>query len=741
MNLRYDLDAASAHLQKLRASESRGGNIRTRTSFLLSLIENDSIATWRNSGIAVEIYFDSRGLKIDIGPNGAHGIHSHLPYSEISEASAKKLYRANLITTAGFYELLLKSGFDDITLNQKIEQLWATELNFQGNLNDRSALVHHIIAHSSEVIEKIKSGTLHFETTILKNILTVSDESNYLESQLKFLLSLAEALNHGTDTESTIPVLARSWNQLRQTHSLARTVKSAFEVRRPQLHLKSNYEVAKIFTAVLQTENLTSYAKITRGQFEGGSEFVAVWGVDWFYRVYLLPEIHFSKETLTLLNTYAPTILTRGDFEIFEALFIPYHAFKLIIEQITDLCSGQLDQHLTELSNLLLGLRTIAETEFTQTEFSTLYSNIRKTNTLLRQHGDIPHAQRKEFLESLRTSLQQYESYFVGKTAEEIISNNITPITLHNVSFNYSGTSYIPSVAGEITATIVTTQEKGLRYAQEGKMLRALKVTHRPVMVIAGGASHFTPDEATEEFTQIIVNFAFTHHIHVLIPETQVGIGAALAHAYQETLKTNRYKDSAIPVFFGIGAGRDIVFPNNPLLESSDSNFPINPITTILTPYHAGWSGHGNPDSQRRHNYYRQALIKRIAHTHPIAIVSYNGGGWTTLENLTAAEDKTVLVPVSDSGRFATLFAHLISRTQEWRPFAECGNTTGLVTYLNAEIEKLPSVVHHELEKTFQHNQFFASELLELLQAVDINTVFPTTTKTLTNTLYKHLVP
>lgn len=86
-----DLEALSQQLQSRRSAEKQGGNIEARTQLLLEALEDGAFARWREAGVPVSIWPDANGLRLDAGPAGERGVHSHIPYEYISPELAAKL--------------------------------------------------------------------------------------------------------------------------------------------------------------------------------------------------------------------------------------------------------------------------------------------------------------------------------------------------------------------------------------------------------------------------------------------------------------------------------------------------------------------------------------------------------------------------------------------------------------------------------------------------------------------------
>ena len=54
-----------------------------RTRALLEKINDGSFKEWRDLGVEMSMWPDANGLRIDAGPAGERGVHSHIPYRNI----------------------------------------------------------------------------------------------------------------------------------------------------------------------------------------------------------------------------------------------------------------------------------------------------------------------------------------------------------------------------------------------------------------------------------------------------------------------------------------------------------------------------------------------------------------------------------------------------------------------------------------------------------------------------------
>ena len=108
-------DAARPALEATLASAKA-----ERSTFLNELI-SVHVGSLLKTQLPTTIALDVEGLKISIGPDGAAGIHSHLPYPNIGKSALKALIDDNLLVVSFFNDIQRRlGGKDDDNLDRAI---------------------------------------------------------------------------------------------------------------------------------------------------------------------------------------------------------------------------------------------------------------------------------------------------------------------------------------------------------------------------------------------------------------------------------------------------------------------------------------------------------------------------------------------------------------------------------------------------------------------------------------------
>jgi hypothetical protein len=616
-------------------------------------------------------------------------------------------------------------------------------------------------------------GQLHMPVSTLHEFITApqvdqeGDAPLYKRKSISYrldrLMGIAEDVNRGGQEidamESGFGVnFVRKIAKLTASHDFERVNKSVFEARRARVLGPENYESAKIIETICATYTPESLARLdlhtVRGAYAGGLEFVALWSDEGYHRVLIDPKKHIRDRAAADAYRQIETI-SRAEFESFEALMLPFAYFEQAQRSVT--YGLELVREFTEKekphdpafvererNGLLIeleGIRSITLTEFSEENYRILEAVLRPLEEKIRvgswQKDDEDH-----FVQVLERTAADYRRSFDG-TAPQILKDKASPLAVKQITLDEAfvqgfpgpkDTDVRPNIDKDFSRSgakirIVESGESGIPYAMEGRAMRALGLERRPALIVTGGAKNLDNEQwgdQTEKMARAILNSAIEFRANVLIPGTQSGLGITLAHKYQEHLQSlNEEERKQAPRFFAIEPGRELYYPGNPILDASESSdvYAVTAVDTIATPYHAGWTNHGTESEQRRHNHYRQLFMKRASEGFPAAIVTANGGGWTALENTAGLHDDFPVIPVADTGRFATLISKMYERKGEWEGVTD---TAALMSYIDDMVNTIEPESERASIKKDLSSKLFTQEFVDFLQTGKEKKVMPT---------------
>jgi len=787
----------AAAMAERRGAEKGGGDIAERTKKVREIIQDPNmLQKWLKDNVPCSMYLDTKGLKIDLGAEGnKQGIHTHIPFGELEIEDISRIQSlASLMPEEDVLELQ-RQKYKAASEREHVDAITRKQIEalvgyFENNVHPESsfrkgrtseelesALVGYFVRNPKLIADAVRYGDLHIPEDVIRKMATEPMKRDHALA----LFKIAEQLNRNVHEVDYLDQAGeRQAHFMRVSHDPTRVTSRVFDARRLHLRRDQNYEVAKIINTLFETVSISQIeaagVRLTRGKFREDTQFVALWDEDDFHRVYLDPDIHFSPRTYERVmgkkmrfeepseENAISDVLERPEFEFFEGLLLPYRAFKGLVRSLTYslpsvVAHSQLysDQGtMDKIASSLRGVMTVAETECDVEEFSAIYEQVRIVRKAIRLRS-LSAPQVATFMSVLNRIKNRYESSMQGKSAREVIALRKGVAVPSDHSFDDSYRAFVAKLPDSLKkkfenrpessckTKIVSIDEKGLSFAQEPEVLRALKLKPGPVIMAIGGASKMKTDEGTvsqvAQFADILHEASLEVGAHILGPETDVGLGAELGRVnrayFERTTEEERKKH---PKIFGVGPGKDLGFANNPNLDKTDTSaaWPATTMDIIATPFHAGWSQHDSRSEQIRHNYYRQALTRRIAgeyikkddggtiNTYARLAVVGNGGAWAALEVLAALEDDTPILCIRETGRLASFLSLVKDRTSEWSELAH--DDDDLSQYLRALIVQIePTEVREEIARDFE-NATYHSALLEILQLGKLDLIHTTDT-------------
>lgn len=347
---------------------------------------------WRQEGIPVSLWPDANGLRIDIG--GKDGVHSHVPYAEVSEALLDAVHgvgvqgevvSGEVSVNLAEVELALRtaeargdsesvaelSRFQAELLHDRIQDLNIYEQHALPDLSiDKAArLLMYMRGNLDLLVDACASGQ-HIPSERLRAFLTADmgesvkpeDIQKEAASRVMTLVNLASRLNFhgykgGDGDELYRAQHPSTWRSVHDSHETARFNKDVYKNRREGLYTDPlNAEVSKILSVLFEQ---LSYADLSvlgieavRGKRADGVEFVGFWTGERYVRVLIDSKKHIRAEYLgpqgaveqdgeaspaqCLQRNYESLpVIDNTAFEAFEGLLLPYFHFQTLQREVS----------------------------------------------------------------------------------------------------------------------------------------------------------------------------------------------------------------------------------------------------------------------------------------------------------------------------------------------------------------------------------------------------------------------
>lgn len=396
-NIQSPKDAGSI-IEQLRKAELRGAPIEKRTSFVEGLFVHRGsagkslIEQWKQEGVPVSLWPDANGLRIDIG--GKDGVHSHVPYTEVSEALLDAVHRVGVqggvvsgeeSVNLAEMELALRtaeargdsgsvaelSTFQAGLLHDRIQELNIYEQHaLPDPSTDKAARLLMYMRGNLDLLVDACAGGQHIPSERLRAFLT-ADMGEYVNpedmqreavSRVMTLLNLASRLNFhgykgGDGDELYRAQHPATWRSVHDSHETARFNKDVYKNRRERLYTDPlNAEVSKILSVLFEQ---LSYADLSalgieavRGKRADGVEFVGFWTGERYVRVLIDTKKHIRAEYMgpqgvveqgneaspaqCLQRNYESIpVIDNASFEAFEGLLLPYFHFQTLQREVS----------------------------------------------------------------------------------------------------------------------------------------------------------------------------------------------------------------------------------------------------------------------------------------------------------------------------------------------------------------------------------------------------------------------
>ena len=697
--------ALAQKLYDLREGEKRGGTIETRTALVLSLLSpgedgKSAIARYRALGAPCRLLPDPEGLRLDLGPDDARGIHSHIPYDRLPQEVGTALSSEGLFADEGDARecaVRIAEARGDAVRVAAIAKTQDTALATALNL-DEALLTAGVRENPRKAADAMLRTGEHLSAPTITSLL----ETRPPEDGIFALIAIASELNGGYEGADGDEFRAirepDAWRRLHKSAATARFSRSVFETRSRMLYENGgNADISRVLELLFGSfdgRRLSAFGiQVVRGNY-GNQEFVAFFDGVRYERVLIDPNKHLRTSAVRERYAALP-LLSRSDFEAFEGLLLPYLSFNALEKTIAE-----------ETSNAAAsveGLLSLLASEIEPAAYEPVFDAGSAYLRALRE-GDDGAPARDAFLREVREVRAHYGKRMQGASVPELLDRFLKLPERIETSFDEAFLAAIPDEAKReqsrrfldslpvtpARAKVVRSgTESGIPFALEARALRALKIEARPTLLLIMGAKNENLDDQAyvNRVADAVIAAGKETGANVFMQGTQSGkIAETIVRKYWEYKAT--LQDGAEPGFrlIAIEPGRSIYagpdgYPNEELRGAHS----LLPIDTILTPYAAGWAPGESMHTYRPHVVWRQSVIRRAAEGNPAATLVINAGPWGVAEAAESTADGFTNIVLPDSGRLAGMLGRLRERYGAWRGEGEAGALRELRAYVDEQ--------------------------------------------------------
>jgi|GEM_PF-5592840 len=566
--LRKDEEKARRQRDNLALESAK----RARATFLNECIA-EHITTWKEAGIRATIGLDVEGLKIDIGAEGTHGIHSHLPYAFINDAAGEALVgRQKLLVTGFFNDIYTKHGTDEDGLDRaimrdipyfdfnefelgsrvtkgeertEVVQEWdrmlaklchddivSTYFSARGKRereNPRDEIADSLGGYPERVYGKQWLGKVSPEA--LRHYLTRDDKTGGavwpFDRRVSRLTEVAELLSTRGSWENIRAYT--DWQGLRLSYQGARHSRRMFESRRSQVQSTQMYESIKILGVLCSectTDELSAHGvRMVKSPFLTGKgkrvDCIGIWTRYGFNRIFISPDDHVRSEGIPPEQYHLIPEISRVEFQGLEGLMAARTAFLDAVWWLRWNLNrkGDAEKKIRAVQELLfLIVSEIDERLYNETEQIS-----QRTITALREEGTFQTEISDAYMSQLEKVDAWYTHTLVGQEPQAMLKESLTfPVNqVRKVVFDdvfYA--SMPPDMRMErsnellrslgFTASIFESPISGLPYAREQQAISSLKLERRPLILLTCGADNYSESAEFAVASDAYIDSLFT---------------------------------------------------------------------------------------------------------------------------------------------------------------------------------------------------------------------------------------
>lgn len=716
----------------LRAGEKRGGNIEVRTQLILSLFlstEGNSesfIEKYIYQGAPFSLWCDANGLRLDIGLTAADGIHSHIPYENVSSEVLARIIDKQLcdspaqtlelqirvaLATGKSEEAKTLAGMQTTTLQ---ETLASTNITMK-----EKPLVEQVVEAPDQIARILIQERGAVPYTLISDLLD--------RGEVWSLMRIASALNGGYEGKDGDPFYTAqhrdAWRSLHISTHASRFNRSVFSSRAETLHTSSlNAEAAKIIESIFTRFDYASLTRsgirTIRGTYKDGLEFVGFFFGDSYERVLLEPKKHIRGTKARDAYESIP-VVSGSDLEACEGFLLPYVQFQSLARALDELflVETQSPQHFKDISSYIEGILSLLIPDMDPIAYEPFLTKSRELMHAL-AYPPLDPAVRDAFRTELEAIRARYGKRFSEASLPQILDTYLRLPERSSVSFDANFIASAPQdmqagirayleslpVQNPQVTVVQSGTEEGIPHVLEGRALRALKISPRPTLVLITGAKFEDVDdqERIDQIADSIIAIGKETGANIFMQGTQSGkIAETIVRKYWKYRAS--LADEAEPAFrvLAIEPGKSTYAGELGYAHAElRGPHPLLPIDTILTPHVAGWSaGEGDTHSYATHVLYRQSVIRHASEGNPVATLVINGGSWSVAEATESVKDGFAQIVLPSSGRLASFIGHLHRTREQWLRGGVPAALGELESFIQSQPEEKRAFLVQDLER------------------------------------------
>lgn len=683
------LAALHADLKRAEGEESgivRGRVLQARAQLLKQLFLK-GIAPEAQGAVTV----DSNGLWVHLeqrkGKETTNRLDAHLPYEYATDDLLERMVADGWITEQDALECRLRRAEDlGDALGVREAESWKNDAyhallqdeplpNGSGKLRDEYLMQLNRSAKQGAPITRYPLG-------VLREDLHAYEPAYAYRSAM----ALAENVQRQVSHDKRNPEL-RGYD----TYDLTTTARDSYEHRKNLLHDPLNYDVPRIVGTMLEAfEKRGAGAvpfRLLRGTVRGENaadnehSFLEIVTADGgVQRVLIDADKQLTRSQRRIFD--ALPSLEKNEYELFETLSYAYRHYTLVASSLMAQ-ADQLDEDDVGRRRAISLLMQDANA-FLMLELPERFAEAMAAQSAFIDNdpdADIPF----RYGEILGEALERFREKLFGGDIRDAVRGFNVKVNRHEVAFDdrfldafperFKENSWTsdPALCEELagikqTIAVVDAGDREIPYAMEAKAIRALRLLpDRPLITVIGGCRDMPADgdgaKAVDAMCARLVEAGHVLRANIVPPGTQSGIGVTLGRAsvaYQQ--RTADLPAAQKARFFAVSPGGETYYPGNPHLASENEKeamaYAIGPFDTILTPFEAGWDWTGDRKKDApyfRHVEYAEAIYNRVSAGQPRVTVVGNGGLFTIVEAIAALKNKSSVLLVRDTGRFADL--------------------------------------------------------------------------------------
>lgn len=723
-------DLVSLH-GKLRQREQgqfatdRGRTLQARAQLLKYLFVNETATEAKG-----KVTLDVNGIFINLEKRGkkkspTKRLVSHLPFEYMTDELCDALVAQGWLTEPEIqqakYRRAVASG--DVQAAQELDVqavhrlAGACNLDPQADSFSRQVFIASPFRRDSLPLEDADGAPVYIPDSVLSDYMnTEKTDYNYL---LRNVLETAESFQQRIAGEENRRLDYDSYN-------LAESAGRSYKHRTQILHHPHNYNVPRMVGFLLEhmegrNDIDHGECQVFRGTIKGnGSEknhsyIEAVLSDGSVNRVLIDPKKQLTPRQQVLFDALPE--LNQEEHRTFETLVLTYRYYKTVLVHLREMTGARgFDLPVENLERALTDIYKDLSS-FMILEDPARYEQVRPMIEAYLADPSMPwpdHRCQKLCEEAVEEFGQKL---FACPNPRDSLQPFLTKIKRETVVFDddylrqtaqrYADKSYAWDEElctqlrdiGHSSFVVQAEDRRKVPYHMEAAAIRALQLQQdKPLISLIGGCRDYSTG-GSEDVDKLCDSFARSAQklkANVSVPGTQSGIGAKISRAalsvQQQTGELPVHEKAS---FFAITPGGETYYPGNDLVKDDSQEetdtYAMVPLNTLVTPVDAGWNRKGERKRSAPyfdHLKYAEDVYNRLSYQQPRITVVSNGGLFTVAEANSALENKSEILLVRDTGRFADLAILLEEERERLNEILEQEKAEYINRFLHAEAQR-----------------------------------------------------